>query len=199
MPSPGVTEQLVKDAIIDTVASRPADSVLSRVTDWISHDGDLGVVHTTITLRTDLQLVAAVDNAAKAGGAQIMAMPAGYIQIHRTRITGQLTSNVADLAATAGEIGLGIVVASGAVATLATATFESIMEGGVPPLANFVANTDLVVAAAGGVRTGLLGGFSTAIPVFLNLASTWADIAAAANVSARAGMKIEIWWSRIGN
>lgn len=198
MPSPGVTEQIVKDIVMDRGVSTPAAGALARATDRISHDGDLGIVHTVITLQSDLTLVTSVDNAAKAGGAQVFTFPQGFIQIHRARIKGTLGTSIADLTSTAGEIGLGIVVATGAVAVLGgTATFESILEGGIPALGNFTAGNDLAAAAAGGAKSSLLGGFSSSVPMFLNLASTWGDVGTAGNVVARAGTQIEVWWSRI--
>lgn len=104
----------------------------------------------------------------------------GYVSMVSTTATG--------LSATAGEVGLGTVIASGAVATLGgTATFENIMEG--TTLSNHVAATALTsrkanrapvagTAATDGVL--VLDGSGTAAKIHLNLASTWDQTAAEA-------------------
>lgn len=197
MPHIQGTDIRIDRAVLDAPRTRPDEIALERTDDSILNDSKLGIVHTTITLGADLTLVADVDNAAKGGGAKVFEFPTGYIYIHKARVTGTLTTDVADLTSTAGEIGLGIVVATGAVAVLGgTATFESILEGGIPALGNFTAGNDLDFSAVGGPRNALLGGFSAEVPVFLNCASTWGDVAAAADVIAKAGTTIEIWWSR---
>lgn len=191
MPSPQETKRLIEE-IIGT-NGRTNGAALSRSTDKLTVDAKMNMVHYRVQLESDLQLVASVDAAAKGGGAAIMTIPAGYFSVLGSRIEGSLTTDVADLTSTAGELGLGTTVATGAVAVLGgTAGFENILEGGQPALGNFTAGNDLAVKHGDGAREPI-GAFSGASTVYLNCASTWADIASAANVSAKEGMIIEIW------
>jgi len=81
------------------------------------------------------------------------------------------------LSSTAGEIGLGSVVASGAVAVLGgTGTFEDIMTGHT--VSNLVAGTPNTETHVAGIIAGSLDGTATAKDVFLNYASTWNQTAA---------------------
>lgn len=197
MPSPSETIRLVSD-IINTPGKTSSNSIVlaNAGTDQYASNGELSMIHTRIELGADLTLVSAVDNAAKGGGAELFTFPAGYVTIHNARIEGSIGTSIADLTSTAGEIGLGTVVASGAVAVLGgTATFENILEGGRPNLDNVVADTDLDVKAGGTIRTSSIGTFAAAVSCFLNIASTWGNVAVAGDVVARKGMVIDIYWS----
>jgi len=156
----------------------------------------MNMIHTRVVLGADLTLVSSVDNAAKGGGAKLFDFPAGYITIFNARIEGTLSTSVSDLTSTAGEIGLGTVVGTGAVAVLGgTSTFEDILEGARPALGNMTAGNDLAVKAGGTLRTASVGTFSAAASCFLNLASTWGNVASAADVVIKSGAVIDIYWS----
>jgi hypothetical protein len=137
-------------------------------------------------------------------GQKIFTFPAGVIE----PVTGsvQVTSlTPTGLASVAGEVGLGSVVASGAVAVLGgTPTFEDIMEGST--IANHVAGTSLVSkkvnrpiafgdhGSTSGV--GVLDGSSTAAACFLNIASAF-NQTAAENIAFSA--KVVVHWRYLGS
>jgi hypothetical protein len=85
------------------------------------------------------------------------------------------------LSATAGEVGLGSTVASGAVATLGgTVGFENLMEGttlanhvAATPLVSRKANDSVVRGTQGALGPAVLDGSANAVKVHLNVASTW--------------------------
>lgn len=114
-------------------------------------------------------------DAALAFGQKIGVFPQGFIKIKDVLLDANL-STPTGLSSTAGEIGLGTVVGSGAVAVLSgTATFEDILTG--QTMGNLVAGTPNDETAS--VDTdSILDGSSTAKSVFLNVASTWNQTAA---------------------
>ena len=86
------------------------------------------------------------------------------------------------LSATAGEVGLGTTIASGAIATLGagSAAMENLMEG--TTLSNHVAatvltsrkaNDSVVRGTQGATGPAIIDGSGTAAKIHLNLASTW--------------------------
>ncbi len=197
MPHSQETKRLIDSRVNGT--SRTSSNSLSLArsgTDQFVSDAKLNMIHTRITLGADLTLVSAVDNAAKGGGAKLFDFPAGYVTIHNARIEGTLSTSISDLTSTAGEIGLGTVVGTGAVAVLGgTSTFEDILEGARPALGNMTAGNDLAVKAGGTIRTSSIGTFSAAAACFLNLASTWGNVASAGDVVIKSGAVIDIYWS----
>lgn len=197
MPHQLETTRLIDDIINTPSNSDANDLVLSRAgTDQYASDAKIQTIHTRITLGADLTLVSAVDNAAKAGGAELFTFPVGYVTILNARIEGTLSTSVSDLTSTAGEIGLGTVVGSGAAAVLGgTSTFENILEGARPALSNMTAGNDLAVKAGGTIRTASIGSFAAAASCFLNLASTWGNVASAADVVIKKGAVIDLTWS----
>lgn len=101
------------------------------------------------------------------------------------------------LGSTAGEIGLGTVVASGAVAVLSgTATFEDILTGHtVSNLTKSGSDTNNEVAVDG-IVAGSLDGTTTAKDVFLNYASTF-DQTAAEELTISG--TVELWYIDLGD
>ena len=114
-------------------------------------------------------------DAALAFGQKIAIFPKGIIKVKDILLDANL-STPTGLSSTAGEIGLGTVVGSGAVAVLSgTATFEDILTG--QTMSNLVAGTPNDETAQ--VDTdGILDGSGTAKSMFLNVASTWNQTAA---------------------
>ncbi len=195
MPHRTETQAIVNEQVNTPSRSGSSGLTLSRAgTDQYVSDAKLNLVHTKITLGADLVLVASVDNAAKVGGAQLFTFPVGYVTIHNARIEGFLGSSVSDMTSTAGEIGLGTATSTAAAAVLSS-TLEDILQGARPAMANMLAATDLAVKAGGTIRTGSIGSFAGAAACFLNVASTWGNVAVAGDIIARAGMTIDILWS----
>lgn len=138
----------------------------------------------TLYLRVNTLLKTIGSDAALAFGEHVFSYPAGLGLVQPLYTTVKLTSLCpSGLSATAGEVGLGSLIASGANATLGAvgATAENIMEG--TTLANHVATTTLVSevgnsqvafgdhGAAGSF--GILDASSAEVKAHLNLASTW--------------------------
>lgn len=128
---------------------------------------------------------AIASDAALAFGEHIATFPKGIIRPVGGLVV--LTSTTATgLSATAGEVGLGTTIASGAVAVLGgTAAFENLMEG--TTISNHVAATSLVSrkqndsvvrGTQGATAPALIDGSATAAKIHLNLASTWDQTAA---------------------
>jgi hypothetical protein len=133
---------------------------------------------TTIDI-ADLVLITTTA-AAKADGKLLYTLPAGNILITRASISlgieGTAALNVADTP----DVGLGTVIATGAVATLdGTATFENILTG------------QTWAAACGGVRqqasvaATLTIAAAAAHTIHLNIADTWAGIDAGMKATGR--------------
>jgi len=132
--------------------------------------------------RTELTIAGfsfATTAAAKAIGQKIFTFPEGFIIPVAARI--QMSTTAADNA-TAGEVGLGTVVGSGANATLGAvgATSENIMEG--TTLSNHTAATALtsnkcnmpvIFGTQGATAPSVIDGSATAADCFLNIASTF--------------------------
>lgn len=121
-------------------------------------------------------------DAALGFGQDLFTLPTGIIApLHTTLKMTSLAPT--GLSATAGEVGLGTTVATGAIATLGagSAAMENVMEG--TTLANHVADTTLVSEVANtpvaAFDHGAAGSFGVidatagTSKVYLNLASTW--------------------------
>lgn len=147
-----------------------------------------GVNYTAKVRVNNLKKTISAD-AALAFGEHIFTFPLGLIKPNWASLY-LLSTCATGLSATAGEIGLGTVIASGANATLGAvgATSEDIMEG--TTISNHVAATALTsrkrntpVAYGDHGATGdfgVLDGSSTAKKCFLNIASTFDQTAAEA-------------------
>lgn len=125
-----------------------------------------GYQHVTkITITSFTQAVTA---AALGFGKKIYDFPQGIIRFKK--VFAAITI-AAPASTTTGEIGLGTVVASGAIATLGgTATFENILDG--------TANTETSSAGAltnivANCETDNPDGTTTALDLYLNIAGTW--------------------------
>jgi len=127
-------------------------------------------------------------DAALAFGEHVFSYPSGLGIVMPLYTTVLATGSApTGLSATAGEIGLGTTIASGAVATLGgTAAFENVMEG--TTIANHVAATPLTIEegnspvaygdhGAAGVF-GIQDSSAADVDVHLNIASTWNQTAA---------------------
>lgn len=139
--------------------------------------------HVTKLTLTSFAVGTIADNAALAFGALMYTFPAGTILVPEMTIVGGLTGAVSVTAQTP-EVGIGSAVASGASATLST-TMEDYIDGGAtggiggdstaPDIAGttfyksaLFTNPVIVKTSSGKART-----------LYLNVAATWADVAAA--------------------
>lgn len=160
------------------------------------------MIHTKIITDADINLILAGDAAAKGGGVKLFDVPGVKMKVHAARIAYNLTLSAAAMTTTAGEIGLGTTIASGAVAVLGgTAAFEDILEGGAngrsgAALANIGAAGNIVATTFDGGRTVLAPASGVASGVFLNAATTFAN-SDPSNLVFQAGGEIDIWWTPI--
>lgn len=159
------------------------DTNIATLIGLVGNDG----INYTAKVRVNPLKKAISADAALAFGEHIFTFPLGVIRPKWCYIYMSSTT-ASGLSATAGEVGLGTVIGSGANATLGAvgATSEDIMEG--TTLSNHVAATELVSrkyghpvaygdhGAAGSF--GVLDGSATAKKCYLNIASTWDQTAA---------------------
>lgn len=143
-----------------------------------------GLEHLTKLTMTAFSLGNTADNAALGLGAKFYTFPAGTIIVTDATIVGSLTANISVKTNTP-EIGIGTVVASGAVAVLSgTATFEDILDGnasgtGGDTVAPDVNGTTFYKSSnfTNNILIKTTGGKSR--DLFLNAAATWVDVTAA--------------------
>lgn len=143
-----------------------------------------GIEHLTKLTMTAFNLGNTADNAALGFGANFYSFPAGTIIVTDATMVGSLTANISVKTNTP-EIGIGTVVASGAVAVLSgTATFEDIIDGNVSGTGGDTVAPDVNGTAfyksssfTNNILIKTTGGKSRNL--FLNAAATWVDVAAA--------------------
>ncbi len=159
-----------------------------------------GIEHLTKLTMTAFNLGNTADNAALGFGANFYSFPAGTIIVTDATMVGSLTANISVKTNTP-EIGIGTVVASGAVSVLSgTATFEDIIDGNasgtggdtVAPDVNGTAfyksssfTNNILIKTTGGKSRNL----------FLNAAATWVDVAAAGALTFTGVITLK--WSKV--
>jgi len=143
-----------------------------------------GIEHLTKLTMTAFSLGNTADNASLGIGAKFYTFPAGTIIVTDATLVGSLTAAISVTTNTP-EIGIGTVVASGAVSVLSgTATFEDIIDGNVSgtggdTVAPDVAGTAFYKSSSftSNVLIKTTGGKSR--DLFLNAAAAWNDVTAA--------------------
>ena len=173
------------------------ESVSSGISGTLENDARLNIIHTRIVTTADLSIVEAGSGAAKAGGVLIMTIPSQVaMQPLWASVRGRLSMSAATATGTDGEVGLGSVIASGAADNLSgTATFENILQGGVPDLDNIAAGTSVFHASIDGLRTAHIGTGAAPTNIFLNGATNVA--VAVSDLVFESGGVIEIVWAAI--
>lgn len=157
-------------------------TVTTSSTTVAEEHGD-GVNHITKLTMTAFAVGTSGDNASLGIGAKFYTFPAGTIEINEATIVGGLTAAISVTTNTP-EVGIGTVIASGAVAVLSgTATFEDVIDGNTSTTGGDTVAPDV----AGGT---FYKGAGTRLPVmikttggkardlFLNCAVAWADVTA---------------------
>lgn len=148
----------------------------------------IGDLHTTKLTLTNFAVGTSGDAASLGIGAQFYSLPAGTIEVTSATITGGLTAAISNTAQTP-EVGIGTVIASGAVAVLSgTATFEDVIDGNSSSTGGDTVAPDVAGGAfykSSGTRLPMTikttGG--KARDLFLNVAVAWADVTAAGAVT----------------
>ncbi len=147
-----------------------------------------GKLYIRVNVTADITLFASGGGAALAGGLQFLDLATGIFSVDWAKVSGTFVTTGGGT--TAGEIGLGTVVASGAAAVLGgTATFENILEGGIPALGNAATGVATAFNVADVARAEL-STIAAAADVFVNGASTFA--AGAGNFVLKSGSVIEM-------
>jgi len=130
------------------------------------------------------------DNASLGTGALLYTFPAGEIIVESAYMSMGLTATV-EQAADTPDIGLGTVIATGAVATLdGTATFENLITGQTAADAAGTASVVTTLLTAG---TPLLIPTASAHTVHFNAADAWADDTSADLTCDIAGVVVLKW------
>lgn len=182
-----------------TLSSGITISGVQQITTKFQHYSNNGLDY-KLVINTSTLVKNIPSDAALAFGQLLFTWPSQLV--FPTQVHLQMTSLCpTGLSATAGEVGLGTVIASGASATLGAvgATCEDIMDG--TTLSNHVAATTLVSKkanvpnndfseqAGGGSVSGFIDGTAGTSQCFLNVASTW-DQTSAENFSFQANIVI---------
>ncbi len=163
----------------------------------VASETTIGDTHVTKLTLTSFAVGTGGDAADLALGALVYTFPSGTIMVENSSIVGTF-DQASHGTITDGECGLGTVVGSTAVDTLGEvgATSENILNGDTGVLSTYVLGTTLVQASGVGVGglplTILSAGVHT---VFLNIAATWPNIAAAEAVTFTG--TITIRWRKI--
>jgi len=138
-PLKEVKHVVLNNTLTSGITKSDASKPISEIKNAFS-DGFTNIVH----LKVNELSIASASSASLAFGEHIASFPSGsgiIVPLHASILL--VSETATGQAATAGEVGLGSVIGSGAVSTLGgTATFEDIMEG--TTLSNHVAATELV-------------------------------------------------------
>jgi hypothetical protein len=164
-----------------------AGTVTTAATTVAEEHGD-GLEHVTKLTMTAFVIGTSGDAAALGIGAKFYTFPAGAIMVEDASMVGGVTAAISVTTDTP-EVGIGTVIASGAVSVLSgTATFEDIINGNVsgdggdtvaPDVAGTTFYKNSSITAPVLIKTS--GGKSH--DLFLNCAVTWANVAAAGPVT----------------
>jgi hypothetical protein len=189
----GVTAATATNTTSHTTAARltttNVGTVTTPATTTAAEYGD-GVDHLTVLTLTDFVVGTSGDNASLGFGAKFYTWPVGpAILCDAVTIAGGLTAAISVTTDTP-EVGIGSVVATGAVATLSTATWENYVDGGAAggtgdadTVAPDVAGTAFYKCNLSTVRPIIQPTGGLARDLFLNVADGWADVDAAGAVT----------------
>jgi hypothetical protein len=131
------------------------------------------------------------DDASLGMGALIYTFPAGPLVVNSAYINAGLTLTTGTPTTDTPEMGLGTVIASGAVAVLGgTATFENIMGGAATPVLANIAGTKKLFTHVSALKMDA----ADAHTVHLNFADGWANVD---NTAATANGTVILEWTPI--
>ena len=167
-----------------------AGTVTTAATTTATEYSDGARSHLTVLSMTNFAVGTSGDNAALAIGAKFYTWPTGKdILVEWAAIDGGVTAAISVTTDTP-EVGIGTVIASGANATLTTATWENIIDGGASgssvdaaAVAPDVAGTAIRKKSLTTVTPIIKASGGAARDLFLNAAVTWADVTAAGAVT----------------
>ncbi len=163
---------------IQNNASSAVGTVTTTATTSVEESG-MGDWHVTKLTMTNFAVGTGADNASLGIGAKFYTLPAGTILVREATIVGG-TTLAADVTTGSPEVGIGTVIASGAVSVLSgTATFEDIIDGNASSTGGDttgnLTGTTIYKSSDGSTRDNVLikttGG--KARDLFLNVAVAW--------------------------
>ncbi|MEQ8770057.1 MAG: hypothetical protein RIB60_06065 [Phycisphaerales bacterium] len=144
------------------------------------------IVRDRITFDSSVELNVGADNANKGDGLGLLVMPARLYRPISFRLNLTLSDNLALGETTAGEIGIGTTIATGAVNVLSgTAGFENFLTG--QTLGNITAAGTLAVTGQIPVSVAAVGSVISESTLYLNHASAFSDEASAHGVDIDSG------------
>lgn len=190
MPSPlATTLQIHRTQLAGLSLPNTAPSIAVA---W-RHDTIGGALRSIGRFEEDVEAFSVgADNANLADGLRIIDMPAGFYKPIFGRFSGSLKSSIALGENAAGEIGVGTVIGSGAVATLGgTATFEDWMDG--QAIAAITAGATVAQNHAGFADANSES-FGAALSLFLNIAAGFSDEATAHKIVVVKGSLVELYY-----
>ena len=162
-----------------------------------AHDYAGGAIRSRFEFQADtLVFDVGADNTDLADGINIIDLPAGFYHPIMGRFKGSLKNSLALGENANGELGVGTVVGSGAVATLSTATFENFMLGTAITAITAGATVDQNIANAT-IVTPVLGSASAATSLFLNIAAAFSNEAAAHKIVITKDSILELIWAGV--
>lgn len=192
MPSPMATKTLI-DTYVPRVSSYANPTDFDTITSASNYPASVRRVR--VVLPNDQSLIESGDNAAKAGGLEILSMPAGLIiPLGAKIVTGTIVGTQTDANNTAGEVGIGTAVGSGANATLGAvgATAENFMEGAT--IGNMTAGAAVSLANLNDGPRDPIGNASAAWSLYLNLATTFGNYTNPQTINAQAGFTVDLFY-----
>lgn len=180
------TENLTNKTLLTTAN---VGTVTTAATTVATEYGN-AIDHLTVLTMTNFAVGTSGDNANLALGAKFYTWPTGLnILVQETVISGGITAAISVTTDTP-EVGIGTVVASGANATLTTATWENLVDGGASgssvdaaAVAPDVAGTAFYKKNLSTVTPVIKATGGAARDLFLNVADGWADVTAAGAVT----------------
>lgn len=193
MPSPGTTIDTIRHELAKpgVGVARELPAGLAMTQDVTGLGNKTSMVHVRLTVTAPFTLFTGADNAAKGGGTKIYDFPPGLVVPMAAKTALVLSNDLPAGEQTAGELGLGSVVATGAVAVLSgTATFENFLTGGT--LGNLTAGNTITANFVGTSREPIGDGV-TPVDLYLNAATTFSDEASAHSMVVDSGT-IDIWY-----
>lgn len=151
-----------------------------------------GAEHLTVLTLSSFAVGTSGDNASLGFGALLYTFPAGIIMVERAGFINLGVTAAISVTTDTPEVGLGTVVATGAIATLGagSATMEDILEGGdttnvAPDVAGTATiNSTKIPTNASGDDGPKIIQAASAHTVYFNMADGWADVSAAGAVTA---------------
>ena len=190
---PNVVDQRILDPSRIGLVNEVAEGIGATVV----HSAQGGLIHSKFILTDDTVLISgAAAASSQAGGIKLFDFPLGKLIPQAARIAGRLNLSDAAMTTTAGEIGLGTVVASGAASNISGSggVFEDILQGGVPGLTNFTAGATIEVKTYDDNRSHVPSSASDmSAQLHLNAAAAFAS-GTTTNLVALAGTEIDVWW-----